>query len=75
MEVSPSHGLRVQVMGDVQLQPGDGFTLRGYYRDGKIYPEMIHRHRRGLRNLFSYTALLILFDVPRRLRAWKVTRF
>ncbi len=79
VEVSPSHGLRVQVMGDVQLQPGDGVTLRGYYRDGKIYPEMIHRHRRGLRNLFSYTALLIFvavwFDVPRRLRAWKVTRF
>ena len=75
VEVSPSHGLRVQVMGDVQLQPGDGVSLRGYYRDGKIYPEMIHRHRRGLRDLFSYAALLVFvavwFDVPRRLRAWE----
>jgi hypothetical protein len=63
----------------VELYPGEVVSLGGFYRDGKIYTEMVHRHRRGLRNLFSYAALLIFvavwFDVPGRLRTWKRSRF
>ncbi len=79
VQVHPSRGLRVQVMGDVDLQPGEGVTLGGFYRDGKIYPEMIRRHRGGLRDLFSYAALLIFvavwFDIPGRLHTWKKNNF
>ncbi len=79
VEVERSRGLRVQIKGDVELYPGEVVSLGGFYRDGKIYTEMVHRHRRGLRNLFSYVALLIFvavwFDVPGRLRTWKRSSF
>lgn len=67
-------GLTVKVAGKHNLQTGQSVSIRGYYSNGTVYPELIHYHN-APRDIFSYIALFIFvciwLNIP-----WKIrTRF
>lgn len=54
---------RFEIVTKQDLKEGDWVSLRGTYSEGKIYPEIIHKHIRPLKTWTSAAALLffILF--------------